>query len=450
MRRLALVGIVATSLLVPAASADAATYYVRVRAITFDTVNAAGAFAPAPNGNPTVDPGDTILWHWEPKPGFGSHDVVSGNLNTGTPDGKFNTNGLRTNGATFTYTTGLAAANYTYFCTPHRPSGMKGTIKATGTTNEPPVAKLVTTPAQPTPGETVTLDASTSTDPEAQIAPFYQWDLDGNGTFELETSTPSTTRAVGAGNNVFRVRVFDAGSAISETAVTVTAEFPDPIVATGAGTPSGPSAATVGGTVNPKGTATTWTVEYGPTTDYGSTTSPVDAGSGTTDVPVSAELSGLTPATEYHFRIVATNAGGTAAGADATFTTPAPPSAPPPSTPPTGGGGTGPVVTTTIPAVQSLASGNLGLTVTPAQAVTLRLTGRIPIRGRKTIVLRPLTRQGAAGTPVRLTWRLTRKQKAAVRAALARGLRVRATLVLEARDAAGNVTRTTRRVRLKR
>ena len=48
-------------------------------------------------------------------------------------------------------------------------------------------------------------------------------------------------------------------------------------------------------------------------------------GSGTSAVDVSASLEGLSASTTYHFRIVATNAGGTSFGSDATFTTPPPP-----------------------------------------------------------------------------------------------------------------------------
>ncbi len=46
-----------------------------------------------------------------------------------------------------------------------------------------------------------------------------------------------------------------------------------------------------------------------------------DIGSGESPVGVSAELHGLTPGSVYHYRVVATNANGTSAGADTTFTT---------------------------------------------------------------------------------------------------------------------------------
>jgi len=46
--------------------------------------------------------------------------------------------------------------------------------------------------------------------------------------------------------------------------------------------------------------------------------SPVD---GTTNTAVSITLSGLTPGTTYHYRVVGKNAAGTSNGADETFTT---------------------------------------------------------------------------------------------------------------------------------
>ncbi len=102
----------------------------------------------------------------------------------------------------------------------------------------------------------------------------------------------------------------------------------------GAGTPSaitgpvtsiGPTSATATGKVNPNGLATTWYVEYGTSTGYGAKTSSLSAGSGTTNVDVTAPLSGLAAGTTYHYRVVATNSSGTARGADGIFTTAAAP-----------------------------------------------------------------------------------------------------------------------------
>jgi phosphodiesterase/alkaline phosphatase D-like protein len=73
--------------------------------------------------------------------------------------------------------------------------------------------------------------------------------------------------------------------------------------------------------VNPNGQATTWYVEYGTSTSYGTKTPTESAGSGTANTAVSADLTGLTPGTTYHYRVVATNSSGTARGADGIFTT---------------------------------------------------------------------------------------------------------------------------------
>jgi phosphodiesterase/alkaline phosphatase D-like protein len=95
-----------------------------------------------------------------------------------------------------------------------------------------------------------------------------------------------------------------------------------PTATTGAATGIGGAGATVNGTVNANGSSTTVTFEYGLTTEYGNTVpgvpSPV---SGSSATPVTAILSGLDPTTTYHYRVVATNAGGTTYGADMTFTT---------------------------------------------------------------------------------------------------------------------------------
>jgi hypothetical protein len=74
--------------------------------------------------------------------------------------------------------------------------------------------------------------------------------------------------------------------------------------------------------VNPNGLPTTAVFEYGPTTDYGHAKavvlSPINGSSVQT---VSADLDSLPLGASYHFRLTATNANGTATGADMTFAT---------------------------------------------------------------------------------------------------------------------------------
>jgi hypothetical protein len=79
--------------------------------------------------------------------------------------------------------------------------------------------------------------------------------------------------------------------------------------------------ATVNGSANPNGVATTVYFQYGTGTGYGSTTQSLDIGSGNSTVPVSINLASLAKGTTYHYRLV-TNSGGTITyGADQTFTT---------------------------------------------------------------------------------------------------------------------------------
>jgi hypothetical protein len=97
-----------------------------------------------------------------------------------------------------------------------------------------------------------------------------------------------------------------------------------PIVATGSASGVGTTSATVAGSVNPNGRATTYHFEYGTSTSYGSQApaSPdPSAGSGTTSQPVSANLTGLSPGSTYHYRLVATNATGASSGSDQTLVT---------------------------------------------------------------------------------------------------------------------------------
>lgn len=105
-------------------------------------------------------------------------------------------------------------------------------------------------------------------------------------------------------------------------------EVAPPGVVTGGAIP--PSAAAgVSGSVNPHTRAASAHFEYGTTTAYGSATPVRAVGAGNIAVTVSEPLTGLRPATTYHYRVVATNADGTARGADRTFTTLAVPLRPP-------------------------------------------------------------------------------------------------------------------------
>ena len=94
-----------------------------------------------------------------------------------------------------------------------------------------------------------------------------------------------------------------------------------PVVITNPATNVASSSATLNGTVDPHGLTTNVHFQYGTTTSYGSTTAG-QTHHGNTYLNVGTNISGLSASTTYHFRIVATNSGGTAYGSDRTFRTP--------------------------------------------------------------------------------------------------------------------------------
>jgi alpha-tubulin suppressor-like RCC1 family protein len=115
---------------------------------------------------------------------------------------------------------------------------------------------------------------------------------------------------------------------------------------TGNGTPNGPlmlsgsppvattqpatgvseSSATLNGSLDPQGSATSYRFEYGTSSAYGASFPVPDAagGSGLAGEAVSDTIHGLQPQTTYHFRLTATNVAGTTYGADYQFETVAP------------------------------------------------------------------------------------------------------------------------------
>lgn len=135
---------------------------------------------------------------------------------------------------------------------------------------------------------------------------------------------------------VGRLSVAPAAGAVTASAVTSTA-------------------ATVASTVRPNSEPTTYVFEHGTTTAYGQSTAGASVGSGTAAQPATASLTGLSPSTTYHVRVVATNATGTTYGADQAFATAAP----------------GAPSATSLPASDITATaGTLNATVNPQNAST--------------------------------------------------------------------------------
>ena len=147
------------------------------------------------------------------------------------------------------------------------------------------------------------------------------------------TGTPSVGQASWSGSCTFvqgGTYKFYCPVHPSQMKGTITVSGPAaPIVSTGSASALSETGATLNGTVNPSGQATKYQFDYGTTTayDHHVPTPEESVGEGTSAVPKAVAVSGLTPATTYHFRIVAKNATGTRVGADHTFATLGPPSA---------------------------------------------------------------------------------------------------------------------------
>jgi hypothetical protein len=94
-----------------------------------------------------------------------------------------------------------------------------------------------------------------------------------------------------------------------------------PSVASGSAAEVNSQTATLWGTIDPNGLETSYQFEYGTTLEYGLRSPASPQSIGVSPVEVMNGIEGLKAETTYHFRLVATNADGTAVGEDRAFTT---------------------------------------------------------------------------------------------------------------------------------
>ena len=94
-----------------------------------------------------------------------------------------------------------------------------------------------------------------------------------------------------------------------------------PSVTTGAAGSITYQSATLTGTANPHGLSTEVYFQFGTTDTYGAQSAPTALPAGTSAVAISIPIAGLTAATKYHYRLVATNTAGTVLGADKVLVT---------------------------------------------------------------------------------------------------------------------------------
>jgi hypothetical protein len=122
----------------------------------------------------------------------------------------------------------------------------------------------------------------------------------------------------------------DGKQAFGSTLTFTTTSSNPPVIKTEEATNVLSTSATLNGSVNPEGAETTYEFEYGTSLSYGkkSESGKVSAGFGAQKV--NKPVTGLTPETTYHYRIVAKSSHGTGTpGADKTFKTTSIPGKPP-------------------------------------------------------------------------------------------------------------------------
>jgi hypothetical protein len=147
-----------------------------------------------------------------------------------------------------------------------------------------------------------------------------------NGNFHQSAASPTVNAGSTAGFPSLGPTDLDGDQRIVGSAPDIGADerTPPPAVVTGAANSIGSTVATITGTVNPQGGATTHSFQWGLTTAYGNPVFilfPSPTGNGTAPVPLSLKLTGLKPSTTYHYRLRAANTAGSTLGGDATFKT---------------------------------------------------------------------------------------------------------------------------------
>jgi parallel beta-helix repeat protein len=150
-----------------------------------------------------------------------------------------------------------------------------------------------------------------------------------SGTYsQITTRSANITTFLNTGlaqntNYYYRIRAYNAGgnSEYSNETSVSTPVAVLPIAVTNQASNITVNTATLNATVNPNGSSTNVYFQWGTTDSYGNTTSSQSKGSGTSDVAITANLTGLSSNTTYHYRIVATNISGTSYGDDMTFST---------------------------------------------------------------------------------------------------------------------------------
>jgi 6-phosphogluconolactonase (cycloisomerase 2 family) len=169
-------------------------------------------------------------------------------------------------------------------------------------------SKLPAVIASPTTPKTIVFssDGTNAYVPHQNSADVGMFTVAGDGT--LTAKSPAT---VASATGAFAA-VYSDGPPVTTS---------PPSATTGAASAITDTGATVAGTVNAHGVATNYTFEYGTSTSFGAISPISSAGSASTDVAQTADLTGLSPNTTYYYRLVASSSAGDAVGTVHTFKT---------------------------------------------------------------------------------------------------------------------------------
>jgi hypothetical protein len=159
----------------------------------------------------------------------------------------------------------------------------------------------------------VHFDSSPSRDPGGSIVS-REWDF-GDGS---SVSGPDPTHTYTSGGRYFpTLTVTDDDGASTVFVDEIVVDLPAaPTVRSG-----GASGNTVHGAVGPENQATTWSVEYGPTSEYGAVAAGGSLPADSALHQVSTVLPGLQAGRLYHYHLVADNSSGSTSGEDRVFVT---------------------------------------------------------------------------------------------------------------------------------